>query len=492
MADMAEYFVNVVDYSEPSEIRPKDDQAIVFEADKDVPIEEYLEELNKSIDDRKSFIYGNRISNDRILVVMATSEQASLLVEKVKQIKVNNKVITLKFYVAKAVKVIISNALYGVTNSSIKKFLTRDCKIRTFSSVTELRTSVSVNNRELWDVKSYRRFIYIHPEDINNLPKKPVKFNTPTTSHYVYFELDDKKCRHCHQLGHFKINCPQNQQTNNNESTDSTERMSTLDNDGKNEASYGSPASGFENKSDSNRLCNPSVETSTATAQAGTYAAALVSASSKALIHESLSPSYKYQLSALPTNLNQLVAHQLSTDHNTQIIAESTKQPNKRLRSITSSEKSSIIDESIAITEAPSQKLSKSQRKKARKTKQRIVLDEQQILEKKHTISSQLETAHAHIDASFDKFKVSFDDFVDLVTKSSTSPHIERKTLARSYLNDSNSLVEMIKQVYSLVIGTGIRQKLTILKKAIENEDTEITEYETEASQASDIDFLTE
>lgn len=50
----------------------------------------------------------------------------------------------------------------------------------------------------------------------------------------------------------------------------------------------------------------------------------------------------------------------------------------------------------------------------------------------------------------------------------------------------------MIDQVHSLVKGTSIRQKLTKLKKAIENDGTVISEYETDASQVSDLSFQEE
>lgn len=67
------------------------------------------------------------------------------------------------------------------------------------------------NSNSDWNVRSFRRFVYIHPEDVNKLPKRPVKFYTKTTAHNVFFELDTPKCFNCSSPGHFRINCPKNQ-----------------------------------------------------------------------------------------------------------------------------------------------------------------------------------------------------------------------------------------------------------------------------------------
>lgn len=138
-AQTADISVSVEAYSDVGETRPRDDQAVVLEVDREVSLREYLEKLNEHIDDPKSFMYASRISGERLCVVMATARQAARLVDELGAIEVNNKIVPIKYYVAKSVKVIISNALYGVTNSAIKRFLTKDRGIRTASSVSEFK-----------------------------------------------------------------------------------------------------------------------------------------------------------------------------------------------------------------------------------------------------------------------------------------------------------------------------------------------------------------
>lgn len=99
----AEFFVSVQDNSDPKEVRPNDDQAIVFDADKFTPTIDYLNELNKYVDDEDSFEYHSRISGDRICVVFTSAEIATKLIEEVGFFEVNGKKIAIKNYVAKAV-----------------------------------------------------------------------------------------------------------------------------------------------------------------------------------------------------------------------------------------------------------------------------------------------------------------------------------------------------------------------------------------------------
>lgn len=54
----------------------------------------------------KSFLFGSRISNNRIYVVMASVAQTSFLVQQVGVIKINKEKIQLKYYLEKAVRVI--------------------------------------------------------------------------------------------------------------------------------------------------------------------------------------------------------------------------------------------------------------------------------------------------------------------------------------------------------------------------------------------------
>lgn len=215
--------VYVKDLTDPDEVRPKDEQAIVFEIEKDVPVRAYIEELNKHINDPKSFLYASRISGNRMCVVLATATQAKKLVEEVGAIKINGKTSNIKFFIEKSVKIIISNAGYGISNSALKRYLTKFRQITTLSSVSEFRTNMGQENRDTYDIRSFRRFVYILPRDVNKLPTEPIIFATDQAIHNVFFEVDSPKCFLCKNTGHFQVNCPMlGDEVNNKQATRET------------------------------------------------------------------------------------------------------------------------------------------------------------------------------------------------------------------------------------------------------------------------------
>lgn len=446
----ADFSVSVADYTDSSEIRPSDERAIVFDVERDESIMTYMNALNVHINDKKSFVYGNRISSERILVVMSTAAQASHLVENIGEIKVNNKIIPLKFYVAKAIKVIISNAIYGISNSSIKKFLTKDCGIRAFSSVSELKTNMGSESDE-WNLKSFRRVIYIHPDDVTKLPKKPIKFLTRTTAHFVFFETENQKCHLCHEVGHYRANCPRNELNSENNSP---------------------------------KHSTPEAESLQERTRTDTEASVLPSSSFQ---ENSIDPKYNMRSSPCDNSALSLDNKFTVLQRNNKQLIEG-KQENEKIATVLT-DKSNQFKRPCSPTasDASSQSFMKCNVKSKNKNhKKRRVLDEVEFLERLGKIKVQLEPARAHIDASLGHFKIKFDRFSELLAKSCTADPKDRRSTALSYLNDSEVLLKIINQVYGIVQGKGIKQKLTSVKNAIEFIVDESSGSQTDASLASD------
>lgn len=207
----ADFYVPVQSFSDPTEVRPKDEQAIVLPICRDTPNKIYVQKINEHIRDPKSFLYVYRISGERLCVVLKEASQAAMLVEQIQSITVDDVEVPMKFFIAKSVKVIISNAGYGITNSALKRFLTHLRKIRTASSVSELKANVVPEDEE-FDARSSRRVVYIHPEDVDKLPKGPVRFYTGSHYSHVFFEVDSPKCFLCSEPGHFRNSCPKNKE----------------------------------------------------------------------------------------------------------------------------------------------------------------------------------------------------------------------------------------------------------------------------------------
>lgn len=467
----AVYYVSVQEYNDPSEPRPKDDQAIVFEARKDVPIKDYIEELNKTINDPKSFLYGSRISNERICVVLATVEQATFLVEQVGKIVVNNEIIVLKYFVAKAVKIIISNAMHDISNSTLKKYLTKSCGIRTFSSVSEFKTNMGPEKNDTWSMKSFRRFVYIHPDDVAKLPIGPVKFVTPQAPHNVFFELDIPKCFICGQTGHFRASCP------NGSAELSKDTDAQIKNKNQELNLENSPSSSVTGVVEINVGAEDKVHKQQPAVDSPTSYSSLLSNPSKAKLSlDKLSPSHTYKLPSTPLKNNLAAPSQLENSLFSQEKENNEQQTFKRPHSPSYSEKSlnsdTLVNPNLAETN-PVEKTASGVRKVKKK---KCILGEKEFHERFISVSSGLESARPHIEASEVQTHMKFDKFSELVTKSSISEPAERKNIARSYNNDTCVLLKLIVEVHGLVSGKSTRKKLTALRKAIESNSSEISE----------------
>lgn len=475
-AATAVYYVSTQEYNDPAEPRPKDDQVIVFDARKDVPIKDYIEELNKIIADPKSFLYGSRISNDRICVVLASADQAKLLVEDVGKIVVNSEVVLLKYFVAKAVKIIISNALHDISNTLLKKYLVKNCGIRTLSSVAEFKTNMGPEKNDSWCMKSYRRFVYIHPDDVSKIPKGPVKFVTPHAAYNVFFELDTPRCFNCSQPGHFRANCPQNLD-------DSKKAEEARIDDDKREILE-------KDESSSAKVVNSGADVN-APASFATLFTQRASVQQKGT---QLSPSVPYILPGSSANVHPSDSTQSKGPN---LNAHDSKNESlltfKRPLSSTSSEKSVFSNSRENLKSLDINQETNTTNLVKKVNKKRRLLEKKNLQERISSVTSSLESARAHIDASQTHNNIDYDKFLELLIKSCTSEPSERRSIVLSYHFDSSNLSKLITEVHGIVSGRGTKKKLTALKKAVENAPSEFSEETgSDTSQVSDSETLME
>lgn len=467
MADTypADFFVPVKSFTDPSEVRPSDDQAIVFSIRKDVPNKTYIEELNKYVQDPKSFLYVSRISRDRMCVVLQEAKQADMLVNQIQNINIEGSSVSLNFFVAKSVKVIISNAGYGISNSALKKFLTNVRKIRTASSVSELKANVVPDNPAFSGIKSFRRSVFIHPDDVDKLPKGPVKFATDKIGFNVFFEVESPKCFICSETGHFRNNCPKNSENSQTADADKetagmpgqTEKNERKDNYDENEGevvddtSFASPATPQQLTSRPNTSPQD--------------------VSPLEQVNSKLPPEAPGDEGAMT------FSDELNLKFNFSQMAQGKfNNANKRPLSTTSSEtsSSSAFDSNFTFTAPFSRSGQKTSGnaaehapKKARTRPSRTKTKSLEEVSSK--ISSMLEPARAHIESSEKELQMNFDGVVNLLACSSMASPDERRGKILSLTHRSVEVVELMRSIYSMVKGKGIKAKITSLRKALES-----------------------
>ncbi|KAH0561119.1 hypothetical protein KQX54_013300 [Cotesia glomerata] len=156
-----------------TEIVPEKDQAIILDAIDGVQIHEYAVVIGTKIGP-ENLRHLSRISNNRVCIYVATKDIADTLIDIHKTVK-------------------------------------------PASSITTLRVGLNIPGFQ--HILSFRRQVYIKPEDVNNIP--PLwKIDYDDTTYFIYPSLDAMICFNCKEQGHLARACPTN--PNHQGATDSS------------------------------------------------------------------------------------------------------------------------------------------------------------------------------------------------------------------------------------------------------------------------------
>lgn len=482
--------ISVQAYGDPSEVRLSDDQAIFMPIKKDVPNKTYLDKLNAHIKDDKSFIYASRISGDRLCVVFSSASHAKLLVEQIGFIIVENEPVPIKYLVAKSVKVYISNAGYGISNSALKKYLTKDCKIHTSSSVSELKANVDPHDNKVYGyLKSFRRVVYIHPEDVTKLPKTPVKFYTTSIGYNVFFEIDSPKCFNCQQKDHFMANCPnlkeKYQQNTNDDDFENSSGINNLENKSdKHEIENFEKRSSEKLSSGQNQEVYNSKQVNKKLDNAAQDdVASQINSTTTALLPSSVDSN----LPSSNLNLNLEYSHVLKTP---------VKRPlPKSTGSIISNgscdfvvptplgEHSDLAKKEKLTPYKKKNRLSQEEKSNKNSQNKKIILDGERTFQ----ISSGIEPARPYIEASFSNHKLTFDKVVNLIMEATKAPRDQRKKIVSQFSKDSSAILDLLLKIHGTVKGKGIKSKITCITKILDYTDEipSTTDYDSSESEST-------
>ncbi|CAH2095388.1 unnamed protein product [Euphydryas editha] len=165
-----------------SDTFPKKDQAIVMDTIDNTQLKEYTEALSKVITP-SSIRFVSRIANNRICVYVSTKEIAVELIEKHKFLYINKQKIAIRPLITRNKRIVLSNVCPVIPHHVIQKKL-EEMNIKTQSSITFLRagfTEPGFNH-----IMSFRRQVYISPEDIVKLPES-IQLSYEDTNYWIYF-----------------------------------------------------------------------------------------------------------------------------------------------------------------------------------------------------------------------------------------------------------------------------------------------------------------
>lgn len=184
---------------------PKKDQAIVIDAIENVQIKDYAQALGKIIEPSQ-IRFLSRISNNRICIYVATKLIADDIINNKKSLTVQNQKLTMRPLINPNKRIILSNVCPIIPHNEIEKKL-QEIQIKPMSPISFLRAGL--NETGYNHILSFRRQLYVTPEDFSRLPEK-ISLDFEETTYWIYISSDTMTCFLCKNEGHVASKCPEN------------------------------------------------------------------------------------------------------------------------------------------------------------------------------------------------------------------------------------------------------------------------------------------
>lgn len=186
-----------------TDIFPEREQAIVLSVVEDLKLVDYVSTVGKLIGP-KNIIFASKISNNRICIYLAHTNLVDFVVSNHSITTINNKEVHIRRLITPAKRIIFSNVSPNIPHYLLETAI-HNMGLKKVSPVTFLRASLPTE--EFGHVLSFRRQIYVHPDDTNTLPSSIV-INYKDMSYRIFLSYDELVCFVCKQAGHIANNCP--------------------------------------------------------------------------------------------------------------------------------------------------------------------------------------------------------------------------------------------------------------------------------------------
>ncbi|EFA12599.2 hypothetical protein TcasGA2_TC001839 [Tribolium castaneum] len=181
---------------------PSKDQAIVLGAVKDLKLVDYVAAIGDIVAP-KNVSFASRMSNDRICIYLSNKSFVDQIISEHPAIKVKENVVNVRRLINPARRIILSNVCPSIPHPIVEEMVKRIG----FTLVSKMSfLKAALNHEEYKHVLSFRRQVYVQPEDSFDLPSSLV-LKYEDTNYRIFLNFDDV-CFKCRQLGHFAQDCP--------------------------------------------------------------------------------------------------------------------------------------------------------------------------------------------------------------------------------------------------------------------------------------------
>lgn len=137
---------------------------------------------------------------------LASKQTVDDLVNNHKTIKIRSNTLAIRPLIARNKRIVLSNIPPPIANIDLERYFA-SIHIKPASEFTDVKTSK--NDSPYNHILSFRRQVYVHPDDVKNLPDS-FRITHDDTTYVVFITADTSSCFLCKKVGHVAKNCTEN------------------------------------------------------------------------------------------------------------------------------------------------------------------------------------------------------------------------------------------------------------------------------------------
>lgn len=181
---------------------PTKEQAIIIDSVDGVTIHDYTVAIGRLIGPN-NIRFASRISQGRVCLYLSSKEIADKLTDDHSKIIIGPHSLTIRPLITKAKRIILSNVCPIIPHEIILKELAK-VNISPVSPISFIKAGIHEPGYS--HILSFRRQLFINPEDINKVPPS-LSFSYDDTVYWIYLSMEKLTCFLCKEEGHLAKFC---------------------------------------------------------------------------------------------------------------------------------------------------------------------------------------------------------------------------------------------------------------------------------------------
>lgn len=393
---------------------PKREQAIVVDSVEGIAVKEYAVAIAKIIGPQ-NILYISKISNNRVCLYLSSQQLVNHLVETHTQVTIGTKTLEVRPLISKTKRIILSNVHPVIPNSAIEYKLA-EFDVNPKSQITYVRAGL--NEAGFTHILSFRRQMYINPEDLSKLPSS-MQIQHENTVYWVYLSAEKLICFSCKEEGHLAKHCKNTEPNSQVDSQDTTNIIDEL------------PPGDLNQNNNNEQLSEAHTE--------------------------------NLQVDDPDQNINKQISYVHA--ENLQV-----KMPTKRALSVSTQNDNTDTQSSISGGSGGDQKaVLPTPTKDYIKDKQ--TLKKPKMQESAADIKIKLNRAEIFFEENNVIPSISIDDLAQFLSETYGSSEIEKISL--KYSQNTTQIIDSLKLVYNHIAGNSLKSRVKRILKKLENSATD-------------------